>query len=76
MEAGVPAGVFNVLPGGGAEVGEPIGRHMDIDAVSFTRSTATGRKFLTYAAESNLKEVTLELGGKNPGARTALLPRA
>lgn len=66
MEAGVPAGVFNVLPGGGAEVGEPIGRHMDIDAVSFTGSTATGRRFLAYAAESNLKEVTLEMGGKNP----------
>ncbi|MFO1173669.1 MAG: aldehyde dehydrogenase [Paracoccaceae bacterium] len=66
MEAGVPAGVFNVLPGGGAEVGEPIGRHMDIDAVSFTGSTVTGRKFLTYASESNLKEVTLEMGGKNP----------
>lgn len=66
MEAGVPAGVFNVVPGGGAEVGEPIGRHMDIDAVSFTGSTATGRRFLGYAAESNLKEVTLEMGGKNP----------
>lgn len=66
MEAGVPAGVFNVLPGGGAEVGEPIGRHMDIDMVSFTGSTVTGRKFLTYASESNLKEVTLEMGGKNP----------
>ncbi len=66
MEAGVPAGVLNVLPGGGAEVGEPIGRHMDIDAVSFTGSTATGRRFLTYAGESNLKEVTLEMGGKNP----------
>ena len=66
MEAGIPAGVFNVLPGGGAEVGEPIGRHMDIDAVSFTGSTATGRKFLTYSAESNCKEVTLEMGGKNP----------
>ena len=66
LEAGLPAGVLNVLPGGGAEVGEPIGRHMDIDAVSFTGSTATGRKFLTYAAESNLKEVTLEMGGKNP----------
>jgi 4-(gamma-glutamylamino)butanal dehydrogenase len=66
MEAGVPAGVFNVLPGGGAEVGEPIGRHMDIDAVSFTGSTVTGRRFLGYAAESNLKEVTLEMGGKNP----------
>lgn len=66
MEAGLPAGVFNVLPGGGAEVGEPIGRHMDIDAVSFTGSTATGRRFLKYASESNLKEVTLEMGGKNP----------
>lgn len=66
MEAGVPAGVFNVVPGGGAEVGEPIGRHMDIDAVSFTGSTATGRRFLTYAGESNMKEVTLEMGGKNP----------
>jgi len=66
MEAGIPAGVFNVLPGGGAEVGEPIGRHMDIDAVSFTGSTATGRRFLKYASESNLKEVTLEMGGKNP----------
>lgn len=66
MEAGIPAGVFNVVPGGGAEVGEPIGRHMDIDAVSFTGSTATGRRFLTYASESNLKEVTLEMGGKNP----------
>ena len=66
MEAGVPAGVFNVLPGGGAEVGEPIGRHMDIDAVSFTGSTATGRRFLGYAADSNMKEVTLEMGGKNP----------
>ncbi|MFT4149756.1 MAG: aldehyde dehydrogenase [Paracoccaceae bacterium] len=66
MEAGIPAGVLNVVPGGGAEVGEPIGRHMDIDAVSFTGSTATGRKFLSYAAESNLKEVTLEMGGKNP----------
>lgn len=66
MEAGLPAGVFNVLPGGGEEVGEPIGRHMDIDAVSFTGSTATGRRFLGYAAESNMKEVTLEMGGKNP----------
>lgn len=66
MEAGLPPGVFNVLPGHGPEVGEPIGRHMDIDAVSFTGSTETGRRFLRYAAESNLKEVTLEMGGKNP----------
>jgi len=65
-EAGIPAGVFNVVPGGGAEVGEPLGRHPDIDAVSFTGSTATGRRFLGYSAESNIKEVTLEMGGKNP----------
>ena len=66
MEAGIPAGVFNVVPGTGPDVGEPIGRHMDIDAVSFTGSTETGRRFLRYSAESNLKEVTLEMGGKNP----------
>ncbi|GGF45039.1 gamma-glutamyl-gamma-aminobutyraldehyde dehydrogenase [Mameliella alba] len=66
MEAGVPAGVFNVLPDTGPEVGEPLGRHMDVDALSFTGSTETGRRFLRYAAESNLKEVTLEMGGKNP----------
>lgn len=65
-EAGLPAGVLNILPGGGAEVGEPIGRHMDIDMVSFTGSTETGKRFLTYAAESNAKEVVLEMGGKNP----------
>ncbi|MEK6346711.1 MAG: aldehyde dehydrogenase [Burkholderia sp.] len=65
-QAGVPAGVFNVLPGGGAEVGEPLGRHPDVAAVSFTGSTATGRRFLHYAAESNLKRVVLECGGKNP----------
>jgi gamma-glutamyl-gamma-aminobutyraldehyde dehydrogenase len=66
MEAGLPRGVLNVLPGGGAEVGEPIGRHMDIDMVSFTGSTVTGKRFLTYSAESNAKEVVLEMGGKNP----------
>ena len=65
-EAGVPKGVLNILPGGGADVGEPIGRHMDIDMVSFTGSTVTGKRFLTYAAESNAKEVVLEMGGKNP----------
>ena len=66
MEAGLPAGVLNVLPGSGPEVGEPLGRHMDVDALSFTGSTETGRRFLRYAAESDLKEVTLEMGGKNP----------
>ncbi|WP_372884710.1 aldehyde dehydrogenase [Shimia sp.] len=66
MEAGLPRGVLNVVPGHGAEVGEPIGRHMDIDMVSFTGSTLTGKRFLSYAAESNAKEVVLEMGGKNP----------
>jgi len=66
VEAGVPKGVFNVIPGTGPDVGEPIGRHMDIDMVSFTGSTETGRRFLHYAADSNLKEVVLEMGGKNP----------
>ena len=65
-EAGLPRGVLNVLPGGGAEVGEPIGRHMDIDMVSFTGSTMTGKRFLGYSGESNAKEVVLEMGGKNP----------
>ena len=65
-EAGVPRGVFNVVLGSGSAVGEPLGRHPDVDAVSFTGSTFTGRRFLHYAADSNLKEVTLELGGKNP----------
>ncbi|MCL6693125.1 aldehyde dehydrogenase [Pseudomonas sp. R3.Fl] len=65
-QAGIPAGVFNVVPGGGREAGEPIGRHPDVAMVSFTGSTETGRLFLKYAAESNLKRVVLECGGKNP----------
>ncbi|RID89811.1 aldehyde dehydrogenase [Gemmobacter lutimaris] len=65
-EAGVPRGVLNVVTGGGAEAGEPLGRHPDVDMVSFTGSTATGRHFLHYSADSNLKEIVLELGGKNP----------
>ncbi|QXI26504.1 aldehyde dehydrogenase [Pseudomonas vanderleydeniana] len=65
-QAGIPAGVFNVVPGGGKEVGEPLGRHDDVTMVSFTGSTDTGRLFLQYAAESNLKRIVLELGGKNP----------
>lgn len=65
-EAGLPRGVLNVVTGGGAEVGEPLGRHMDVDMVSFTGSTVTGRRFLHYSADSNLKEIVLELGGKNP----------
>jgi len=66
MQAGLPRGVLNVLPGDGPSVGEPLGRHMDVDMVSFTGSTETGRRFLRYSADSNLKKVVLECGGKNP----------
>ncbi len=66
MEAGIPRGVLQVLPGEGAAVGEPLGMHMDVDMISFTGSTETGRRFLRYAADSNLKKVVLECGGKNP----------
>ncbi|WP_296420336.1 aldehyde dehydrogenase family protein [Pseudooctadecabacter sp.] len=65
-EAGVPRGVLQVLQGDGPSVGEPLGRHMDVDLVTFTGSTETGRRFLRYAADSNLKKVVLECGGKNP----------
>lgn len=65
-EAGVPEGVLQVLPGPGGLVGEALGRHMDIDVLSFTGSTDVGRRFLQYSAESNLKRVVLELGGKSP----------
>ncbi len=62
----MPRGVFQVLPGNGPDVGEPLGRHMDVDMVTFTGSTETGRRFLRYSADSNLKKVVLECGGKNP----------
>lgn len=65
-EAGLPDGVLNVLPGPGDVLGEAIGRHLDIDAVAFTGSTEVGRKFLHWSAETNLKRVVLELGGKSP----------
>ncbi len=65
-EAGLPRGVLNVVPGMGPEVGEPMGRHPGIDMISFTGSTETGRRFLQYSAESNLKKIVLECGGKNP----------
>ena len=65
-EAGLPRGVLQVLPGDGPSVGEPLGRHPGVDMVSFTGSTETGRRFLRYAADSNLKRVVLECGGKNP----------
>jgi len=65
-EAGVPEGVINVVPGNGSTIGVALCRHPDVDAVAFTGSTDVGRQLLTYAAESNLKRILLELGGKNP----------
>lgn len=65
-EAGIPAGVVNTVPGLGATAGEAIARHPDIDKVAFTGSVITGRKISIAAAETNLKKVTLELGGKSP----------
>ena len=65
-EAGLPDGVLNVVPGPGGAAGAALGRHMDVDKVTFTGSTEVGRLFLQYSAESNLKEVTLECGGKSP----------
>jgi aldehyde dehydrogenase (NAD+)/gamma-glutamyl-gamma-aminobutyraldehyde dehydrogenase len=66
LEAGVPPGVLNVLPGYGETTGQAIGRHPDIDAVSFTGSTEVGALFLHYAADSNMKTIGLEMGGKSP----------
>lgn len=64
LEAGIPAGVFNVVPGFGETAGRAIGLHMDIDGVFFTGSTAVGKLFMQYSGQSNLKKVGLECGGK------------
>ncbi|NBU23500.1 MAG: aldehyde dehydrogenase [Actinobacteria bacterium] len=66
LEAGVPAGVFNVVTGYGNEAGAALGLHPDVDKVSFTGSPTVGRMFQGYAAQSNGKQVALELGGKSP----------
>ncbi|MFQ5430863.1 MAG: aldehyde dehydrogenase family protein, partial [Phycisphaerae bacterium] len=66
MEAGYPPGVINVLPGMGPTAGGAIARHMDIDKVAFTGSTEVGHLVMQDAAKSNLKRVSLELGGKSP----------
>ncbi|GAV79505.1 Aldedh domain-containing protein [Cephalotus follicularis] len=64
--AGIPDGVLNVVTGFGQKAGAAISSHMDIDKVCFTGSTEVGRKIMRAAAESNLKSVSLELGGKSP----------
>ena len=73
-EAGLPDGVLNVVPGPGGAAGAALGRHMDVDKVTFTGSTEVGRLFLQYSSESNLKAVTLELGGKSPAVVLESVP--
>jgi acyl-CoA reductase-like NAD-dependent aldehyde dehydrogenase len=65
-EAGFPAGVVNIVPGLGPSAGAAISNHPNIDKVAFTGSTDVGRLIMAAAAGSNLKRVTLELGGKSP----------
>src|SRR6266436_2012715 len=66
LEAGFPEGVVNLLPGYGPTAGAAIARHMDVDKVAFTGSTEVGHLIMRAAADTNLKRVTLELGGKSP----------
>ncbi len=65
-EAGIPEGVFQVLPGFGETAGQALGRHMDVDMIAFTGSTEVGKFFLRYSGESNMKHISLECGGKTP----------
>jgi aldehyde dehydrogenase (NAD+) len=65
-KAGIPAGVVNIISGFGKTAGAALAAHMDVDKVAFTGSTVTGRTILQASAKSNLKKVTLELGGKSP----------
>jgi len=66
LEAGIPAGVLNVLPGFGPDAGSPLALHMDVDCIAFTGSTAVGKKIQVMAGQSNLKRAWCELGGKSP----------
>lgn len=66
LEAGVPAGVLNVVTGKGSVAGKAMALHMDVDMLTFTGSGPVGRMLMKYAADSNLKRVSLELGGKSP----------
>ncbi|GLK84805.1 aldehyde dehydrogenase [Ancylobacter defluvii] len=74
VEAGIPDGVFNVLPGFGETAGQALGLHMDVDAVAFTGSTEVGKYFLQYSGQSNMKRVGLECGGKSPNIILADAP--
>ncbi|HLD69059.1 MAG TPA: aldehyde dehydrogenase [Pseudomonas sp.] len=66
IEAGIPAGVLNVLPGFGHTVGKALALHMDVDTLVFTGSTKIAKQLMIYAGESNMKRVWLEAGGKSP----------
>ncbi len=66
LEAGIPAGVLNVVPGFGPDAGSPLAMHMDVDCIAFTGSTAVGKKIQVMAGQSNLKRAWCELGGKSP----------
>lgn len=66
LEAGIPEGVLNIVPGSGGVVGDALANHMDVDLITFTGSTEVGRNLLSKSGNSNLKRVLLELGGKNP----------
>ena len=66
VEAGIPPGVLNVVPGFGQTAGKALALHMDVDCIAFTGSTATGKQVMQYAGQSNLKRVSLECGGKSP----------
>lgn len=66
FEAGLPEGVLTLVTGFGEKVGKPLGLHNNVDMVSFTGSTEVGRLFLQYSAQSNLKGIVLECGGKSP----------
>ena len=65
-EAGFPPGVFNVLTGYGHDAGQTLVEHPSVGKIAFTGSTLVGRKIMEFAAKSNLKRVSLELGGKSP----------
>ncbi|HEX5805270.1 MAG TPA: aldehyde dehydrogenase [Macromonas sp.] len=65
LEAGLPPGVFNVVPGFGAEAGSPLALHMDVDCIAFTGSTRVGKQIHVMAGQSNLKRAWTELGGKS-----------
>ncbi|HEV2228711.1 MAG TPA: aldehyde dehydrogenase [Steroidobacteraceae bacterium] len=74
VQAGVPPGVFNVVPGLGQTAGRALALHMDVDCIAFTGSTATGKQVMQYAGQSNLKRVSLECGGKSPNIVLADYP--